>query len=111
MNIVPSLLVIAILAASSATVASPAENKTGKDELLTLYLLSVAADRCGFPISTKQADMIDREAKGWLANCAWERVKITRSIPRQTSHSSGRDRGLVTAMARLPTVSGRCCKV
>ena len=63
MKIVPSLLVIAILAASSATVASPAENKTGKDELLTLYLLSVAADRCGFPMSAKQADVIDREVK------------------------------------------------
>ncbi|HEX2512874.1 MAG TPA: hypothetical protein VHK44_09805 [Xanthobacteraceae bacterium] len=67
MKIVPSLLVIAALAASWATVASPAENKTGKDELLTLYLLSVAADRCGFAISAKQADMIDREAKALVA--------------------------------------------
>ena len=56
-------LVIAVAAASSAAAASPAEDKPGKDELLKLYLLSVAADRCGFPMSAKQADVIDREAR------------------------------------------------
>jgi hypothetical protein len=63
MKLVRSLVVVAAVAGSSAAAASPAEGKAGKDDLLTLYLLSVAADRCGFPMSGKQADMIDREAK------------------------------------------------
>ncbi len=63
MSFVRSLVVLAALAASSTAAASPAENKAGKDELLTLYLLSVAAERCGFPMSAKQADIIDREVK------------------------------------------------
>jgi hypothetical protein len=63
MSFVRSLVVLAALAASSTAAASHAENKAGKDELLTLYLLSVAAERCGFPMSAKQADIIDREVK------------------------------------------------
>jgi hypothetical protein len=63
MKLVRSLALVAAVAATSAATASPAENKAGKDELLTLYLLSVAADRCGFPMTAKQADAIDREAK------------------------------------------------
>jgi len=63
MKLVRGLVVLATLASSSIAAASPAEKKTGKAELLTLYLLSVAADRCGFPMSAKQADILDREAK------------------------------------------------
>jgi hypothetical protein len=63
MGFVCSLVILAALAASSTAAASPAEKKSGKDELLTLYLLSVAAERCGFPMSAKQADIIEREAK------------------------------------------------
>lgn len=105
-----SLVVIADVAASSAAAASLAENKTGKDELLTLYLLSVAADRCGFPMSAKQADMIDREAKALVDKLKLGARENTRSPPRQTSHPSGRDPRLVTAMAVSPSVSGRRCK-
>jgi hypothetical protein len=63
MKLVCNLVLVAAMAAGSAAAASPAENKGAKDELLTLYLLSVAADRCGFPMTGKQADAIDREAK------------------------------------------------
>ena len=63
MKLVRSLVMIAAVAATSAAGASSAENKTEKEELLTLYLLSVAADRCGFPMTTKQLDAIDRGAK------------------------------------------------
>jgi hypothetical protein len=63
MKVVSSLVLVAAVCAVSAAVASPAQNKAGKDELLALYLLSVAADRCGFPMTTKQADAIDREVK------------------------------------------------
>ena len=67
MNVVRSLVLVAALGAASAAAASPAENKAGKEELLTLYLLSVAADRCGFPMTTRQADMIDREVEALVA--------------------------------------------
>lgn len=63
MKLVRSLVVFAAAAATSAAAASPAESKAGKEDLLTLYLLSVAADRCGFAMSARQADMIDRETK------------------------------------------------
>ena len=63
MKLVCSLVLVAAIATASAVAASPAENKGDKDELLTLYLLSVAADRCGFPMTGKQADAIDRETK------------------------------------------------
>jgi hypothetical protein len=62
---------MAAVCAVSAAAASPAQNKAGKDELLTLYLLSVAADRCGFPMTAKQADAIDREVKALV-----ERMKL-----------------------------------
>ena len=56
------VLVAAMLGVSTAAI--PAEpNKGDKEELLTLYLLSVAADRCGFPMTGRQADIIDSEAK------------------------------------------------
>lgn len=57
------VLCAAVSAASAAAAASPTENKAGKDEVVALYLLSVAADRCGFPMSARQADTIDRETK------------------------------------------------
>lgn len=63
MRFVRCLAVVAAVSAISAAVASPVEIKSGKDELATLYLLSVAAERCGFPMSARQADTIDREAK------------------------------------------------
>lgn len=64
MKLVRSLVLFAVMAAAApAAAAPPAQNKADKEELLTLYLLSVAADRCGFPMSGKQADAIDREAK------------------------------------------------
>src|SRR4051812_43236755 len=63
MKLVRSLVLVAAMAAAPAAPASSAENKGDKDELLTLYLLSVAADRCGFVMSGKQADAVDREAK------------------------------------------------
>ncbi len=62
MKLVRGLAFIAVLSAASAATAAPPD-KNGKDGLLTLYLLSVAADRCGFPMSARQADAIDREAK------------------------------------------------
>ena len=66
MKFVCSLVVVAAVTATSAAAASSVENKGDRGELLTLYLLSVAADRCGFPMSAKQADAIDREAKALL---------------------------------------------
>lgn len=72
MKFVRNIVVVAAVAVTSAAAASPAENKP-KDELLTLYLLSVAADRCGFPMTTRQADLIDRETRA-LA----EKMKLRR---------------------------------
>jgi hypothetical protein len=64
MKLVRCIVLVAVTAAAApAAAAPPAENKGDKGELLTLYLLSVAADRCGFPISGKQAEAIDRETK------------------------------------------------
>lgn len=76
MNLVRCLMAGAAVIAVSATAASPTENQVGKDELVTLYLLSVAADRCGFPISAKQADAIERETKALV-----EKMKLR---PRET---------------------------
>jgi hypothetical protein len=53
----------ALLAAAGATAAPADTDKERKDNLVTLYLLSVAADRCGFAMTTRQADAIDRTAK------------------------------------------------
>jgi hypothetical protein len=63
MKAVRSLVLYAAVTSASAALAAPAESKAGKDELVTLYLISVAADRCGFPMTAKQADMIDRETE------------------------------------------------
>lgn len=61
MKRVLSLVIAASIAAATGASAGP--EKSDKDELLTLYLLTVAADRCAFAMSAKQADAIDREAK------------------------------------------------
>lgn len=68
MNLVRGFVLVAALfaalgATAVAATASPAESKPDKDELLTLYLLTVAAERCGFPLTARQADRIDRETK------------------------------------------------
>jgi hypothetical protein len=64
MKLVRCVVLVAVTAAAAPAGAAPAaENKGDKDELLTLYLLSVAAERCGFTMSGKQADAIDREIK------------------------------------------------
>ena len=70
MKLVRDLVCVAVIAAASAATAAPRE-KSDKDGLLTLYLLSVAADRCGFPMTGRQADAIDREAKALV-----EKMKI-----------------------------------
>ena len=77
MKFVRYLMAGAAVIATSAAAASPTENKAGKDELVTLYLLSVAADRCGFPISARQADAIERETKALV-----EKMKLR---PRETN--------------------------
>jgi hypothetical protein len=52
------------LAGASSAGAVPAEaDKPGKENLVTLYLLSLAADRCGFAMTLQQADTVDRTAK------------------------------------------------
>lgn len=56
------VLLAAVVAATTAAAFSP-ENKAGREELLTLYLMAVAADRCGFAMTARQADALDREAK------------------------------------------------
>lgn len=76
MKVVRYLVLCAAVNTASAAAAWPTENETGKDELVTLYLLSVAADRCGFPMSARQADRIDRETTA-LA----EKLKLA---PRET---------------------------
>jgi len=53
----------AVMVLSSAAAAPAATDKQGKEELVTLYLVSFAADRCGFPMTARQADAVDREAK------------------------------------------------
>jgi hypothetical protein len=64
MKFIHRIVVGAALAAVSSAVAAPAEtDKERKDNLVTLYLLSVAADRCGFPMTAKQAATVDRTAK------------------------------------------------
>src|SRR5689334_18265935 len=65
MKLVRALAFFTALAAASAATGAPPD-KGDKDGLLTLYLLSVAADRCGFPMSGRQADAIDREAKALI---------------------------------------------
>jgi hypothetical protein len=71
MKVVRYLVLCAALNAASAMGASSMEHKAGNDELVTLYLLSVAADRCGFPMSARQADRIDQET-----NVLVEKLKL-----------------------------------
>lgn len=64
MKRVLSLVIAMSVAAASGAAAGP--EKSDKDELLTLYLLSIAADRCGFAMSAKQADAIERGAQALM---------------------------------------------
>lgn len=69
------VLYVAVMSASAALAAPAEDSKAGKDELLTLYLISVAADRCGFAMTAKQVDAIDRETKDMVERLklkAWE---------------------------------------
>jgi hypothetical protein len=63
MRLVWSFFLAAALANASVASAAPEESKPGKEDLVTLYLLNVAADRCGFPVTNTQADRIDEEAQ------------------------------------------------
>jgi hypothetical protein len=64
MKVVHCIALCAALAAASGALAAPGETeKERKDNLVALYLLSVAADRCGFPMTARQADAVDRVAK------------------------------------------------
>ena len=64
MKVVRYIALCAALAAASGALAAASEtDKERKDNLLTLYLLSVAADRCGFPMTARQADAVDRVTK------------------------------------------------
>ncbi|MEX0840767.1 MAG: hypothetical protein WD039_00565 [Xanthobacteraceae bacterium] len=64
MKFVRCIMVCAAVAAASPAAATPEETrKWGKDDLITLYLLSVAADRCAFPMTARQADAIDQAAR------------------------------------------------
>ncbi|MEA2992621.1 MAG: hypothetical protein QOD40_1541 [Alphaproteobacteria bacterium] len=64
MRFVRSILVCAAFANVSSMTAARAEtDKERKEDLVTLYLMSVAAERCGFPMTAKQAAMVDRAEK------------------------------------------------
>lgn len=56
------MLCAAIATASHAIAAPPEPGGPTKDELIRLYLLQLAADRCGFPMTAKQADAVDQAA-------------------------------------------------
>lgn len=63
MNVVRYIMLCAAIAATSNAAAAPPEpGGATKDELIALYLLQLAADRCGFPMTSKQADAVDRAA-------------------------------------------------
>lgn len=57
------------MAMAGPALAGPPEGS--KDDLLTLYLLSISADRCGFAMTAKQADLIERESRDMA-----ERLKL-----------------------------------
>ena len=69
-----TLCAAAVAATSSAIAASAKTGDGTKDDLLKLYLLSVAADRCGFAMTARQADAIDGAAKSIA-----ERLKLPTS--------------------------------
>jgi hypothetical protein len=61
MKFVAGVAVCAALATLAGAVAAPADTeKERKEYLLTLYLISLAADRCGFPMTRRQSDALDR---------------------------------------------------
>jgi hypothetical protein len=64
MKFVRSILLCAAFAGVSSMVAARAEtDKERKEDLVTLYLMSVAAERCGFPMTAKQAATVERTEK------------------------------------------------
>jgi hypothetical protein len=62
MKFVRCIVLCAALAVSNARAAAPEADKEHKD-LLTLYMISLAADRCGFPMTARQSDTVDRAIK------------------------------------------------
>jgi hypothetical protein len=55
------LLMILFVLATVPTVTSAAEvDKKHRDELMNLYLISVGADRCGFAMSAREADAVEK---------------------------------------------------
>jgi tRNA U34 5-carboxymethylaminomethyl modifying enzyme MnmG/GidA len=64
MKLVRYIVVGAGLAVLPAAAAAPAVvEKQGRENIVNLYLVSVAADRCGFAMTAKQVDAVDREVK------------------------------------------------
>lgn len=59
MKVLYSFVILAGL--TSITGAAPLQGS--KDDLLTLYLISISADRCGFAMTAKQTDIIERETR------------------------------------------------
>lgn len=62
MKTAPTLALFAVMSAASIATASPLE-KQAKEDLVTLYLVSIAADRCAFPMTAKQADVLEGASK------------------------------------------------
>jgi hypothetical protein len=72
MKVVRRVVLCITLAASSPALASSMQaGNDSKDDLLTLYLLSIAADRCGFAMTAKQTDTIER-----MTQVLAERLKL-----------------------------------
>jgi hypothetical protein len=64
MRLIFCMTLCGAMISASSVMARPAEKeKSGKRDLVTLYLLSVAAERCGFAMTARQADAIDRAAR------------------------------------------------
>jgi hypothetical protein len=64
MKLVRHIVLCAGLTVLSSAVAAPTvADKQGRENIVNLYLISFAADRCGFPMTAKQADAVDREVK------------------------------------------------
>jgi hypothetical protein len=68
MKFVCGIVACVVLAASNAGAAPAETDKERKDNLLTLYMISLAADRCGFPMTSRQADTVDRTVKSLAAD-------------------------------------------
>jgi uncharacterized protein (UPF0333 family) len=62
-----SLVFCVVLGAASIAAASPLE-KQAKEDLVTLYLMSIAADRCAVPMTANQADALEHASKTLAEN-------------------------------------------